>query len=136
VSADRDRLAAIRARHEAMTHPDWRDVTTVGVLLTALDQAGAEAADLREALTERRTAARKLAEHADEVTAERDAALAEAGALRDKLVAVTGLLADLTDPGECWYDHHGYCQEHGWFDTDPRCPHARAKALLPKEDQQ
>lgn len=40
------------------------------------------------------------------------------------------LIGDLTDPGDCWYDHHGYCQEHGWFATTPRCPHARAKDVL------
>lgn len=39
------------------------------------------------------------------------------------------LLADLTDPDECWFDHHGYCQAHGWMQTDPPCPHARAKQL-------
>lgn len=38
-----------------------------------------------------------------------------------------GILNDLTDPDDCWYDHHGYCQAHGWTDTDPACPHRRAK---------
>lgn len=40
------------------------------------------------------------------------------------------LLQDFIDPDECWYDHHGYCQAHGWFDTEPACPHARARKLL------
>ena len=43
------------------------------------------------------------------------------------------LLAELADPewhGECRYDHHGYCQEHGYMATDPPCPYARARALL------
>jgi hypothetical protein len=44
----------------------------------------------------------------------------------DRLVA---LIRDLTDPDDCWFDHHGYCQAHGWMETDPRCPHARAKEL-------
>lgn len=44
------------------------------------------------------------------------------------------LIADLTDPDPCWYDHHGYCQAHGWFATDPSCPHARAKALRARAD--
>jgi hypothetical protein len=39
------------------------------------------------------------------------------------------IITDLTDPDPCWYDHHGYCQAHGWFATEPACPHARAKAL-------
>lgn len=40
------------------------------------------------------------------------------------------LIDDLTDPDPCQFDHHGYCQTHGWFDTEPACPHARAKAIL------
>lgn len=40
------------------------------------------------------------------------------------------LIRDLTDPDPCQYDHHGYCQAHGWTETEPRCPHARAKELL------
>lgn len=40
------------------------------------------------------------------------------------------LLEHLTDEDPCWFDHHGYCQAHGWMETEPRCPHARAKELL------
>jgi hypothetical protein len=40
------------------------------------------------------------------------------------------LLQDLIDPDPCSFDHHGYCQAHGWMSTSPRCPHARAKELL------
>lgn len=43
---------------------------------------------------------------------------------------VLDLLYDLTDPDPCWYDHHGYCQAHGWMATDPPCAHARAKKIL------
>jgi hypothetical protein len=43
---------------------------------------------------------------------------------------ILDLLDDLTDPDDCWYDHHGYCQAHFWLATDPRCPHARAKDIL------
>jgi hypothetical protein len=43
------------------------------------------------------------------------------------------VIRDLTDPDECDYDHHGYCQAHGWFETDPTCPHARAKQVLSAE---
>lgn len=43
------------------------------------------------------------------------------------------LIADFVDPDPCYFDHHGYCQAHGWFDTDPKCPHARAKELLAKQ---
>ncbi|GHJ21599.1 MULTISPECIES: hypothetical protein [Streptomyces] len=44
------------------------------------------------------------------------------------------VLRDLVDPDDCYYDHHGYCQAHGWFDTAPACPHARAKKLLAQAD--
>lgn len=40
------------------------------------------------------------------------------------------LLAEMVDPDPCWFDHHGYCQAHGYFETDPKCKHARAKDLL------
>lgn len=40
------------------------------------------------------------------------------------------LIHDLHDPGPCLLDHHGYCQEHNWFETDPPCPDARAQALV------
>jgi hypothetical protein len=40
------------------------------------------------------------------------------------------LIRDLADPDPCWFDHHGYCQAHGWMATDPRCPHARAAARI------
>lgn len=42
------------------------------------------------------------------------------------------LIDDLHDPDPCWYDHHGYCQAHGWMDTEPECPHARAQRILAK----
>ncbi|PZG33714.1 hypothetical protein C1I98_28565 [Spongiactinospora gelatinilytica] len=46
---------------------------------------------------------------------------------------VRALARDLTDPGECRYDHHGHCQPHGWTQAEPRCPHARARELLREE---
>ena len=54
-------------------------------------------------------------------------AVAELIADRDRLAAI---VRDLNDPDPCWYDHHGYCQAHGWTATDPKCPHARARDLL------
>jgi hypothetical protein len=39
------------------------------------------------------------------------------------------LVDDLADPDPCWHDHHGYCQAHGWFATDPVCPHKRAREI-------
>lgn len=45
------------------------------------------------------------------------------------------LIRDMTDPGKCWFDHHGGCQEHGYLDLKPGelCPHAEAKQLLGDE---
>ena len=40
------------------------------------------------------------------------------------------LLADLIDPDPCTFDHHGYCQAHGWLTDESRCPHLRAKELM------
>jgi hypothetical protein len=42
------------------------------------------------------------------------------------------LLVDLTasETEPCSFDHHGYCQEHNWFETDPPCPYPRAHKLL------
>lgn len=45
---------------------------------------------------------------------------------------VKTLLRDLTDPDDCWFDHHGGCQAHGCLSLQPgeKCPHAEAKELL------
>lgn len=42
------------------------------------------------------------------------------------------LLDALVDDGDCWFDHHGGCQEHGYLELEPgeKCPHAEAKELL------
>jgi len=56
-------------------------------------------------------------ERADKAEAERDAALS--------------LVRDLMDSHPCdHFDHHGYCQTHGWMQTDPPCPHGRAAKLM------
>lgn len=44
-------------------------------------------------------------------------------------LTMRSIVRDLTDPDECTFDHHGNCQAHGWTQTDPKCPHARAKEL-------
>jgi len=46
--------------------------------------------------------------------------------------SAAALIGDLHDDSPCWYDHHGYCQGHGWMEADIECPHARAKTLLKK----
>jgi hypothetical protein len=44
------------------------------------------------------------------------------------------ILEDLLERSDCRLDHHGYCQEHGWFADAPRCPHARAREFLGHTD--
>jgi hypothetical protein len=39
------------------------------------------------------------------------------------------VLECVVNEGECRFDHHGYCQEHGWMSTD-ECFVAVAKRLL------
>lgn len=47
-----------------------------------------------------------------------------------RLIEVAAVVPELIDQDECSYDHHGYCQAHAWFHTEPSCPQARAKAAL------
>ncbi len=51
-------------------------------------------------------------------------------ALRDEAWRLTQLLTDLIQEDPCDFDHHGYCQAHIWFRTDPSCPQSRAKEIL------
>lgn len=45
---------------------------------------------------------------------------------------ITQLVRDMVDPDDCWFDHHGGCQAHGYLSLKPgeRCPQAEAKAWL------
>lgn len=43
------------------------------------------------------------------------------------------ILRELVEPedGPCRFDHHGYCQEHGWFGDQPgECGIREARGLL------
>lgn len=52
--------------------------------------------------------------------------------LKEELVKeLLNIIADLTDNSNCAFDHHGDCQEHGWFSVK-ECPHSRAKRMLTK----
>jgi len=42
---------------------------------------------------------------------------------------VRRLLFQLTSGTPCRLDHHGYCQEHDWFEAE-ECPEARALRVL------
>ena len=51
----------------------------------------------------------------------------------ETLAEAISLLREMVDPDDCQYDHHGYCQTHGWT-ADTPCPHSRAKILLAASD--
>ena len=72
---------------------------------------------------------RWLATHDAEKRAEWEA---EQGEPEKPSERIHQLIHDLTDPGECWFDHHGGCQEHGYLTLQPgeKCPHAEARELL------
>ncbi len=57
-----------------------------------------------------------------------------ATALEEQRKEYEELIYDLADDGDCWFDHHGFCQEHSWFAVEPECPHARAKSILKLKD--
>lgn len=48
--------------------------------------------------------------------------------LEQDLAVFRDLASDMSDGADCRYDHHGYCQTHCWFETDPACPHKRYRA--------
>jgi hypothetical protein len=47
------------------------------------------------------------------------------------------LLRSLIDEDDCWFDHHGGCQAHGYLSLEPdeKCPQAEAKERLAALDQ-
>jgi len=48
---------------------------------------------------------------------------------RDRMAELLrGLVEAETDP--CTYDHHGYCQAHGWFGEPGECYTREARELL------
>ena len=49
--------------------------------------------------------------------------------LEAQLAEARGILAQMADPDDCHYDHHGFCQAHGWLYNE-QCPHSRAKHFL------
>ncbi|NED75328.1 hypothetical protein G3I51_23995 [Streptomyces sp. SID9944] len=50
--------------------------------------------------------------------------------------ALLELVKDFLDPDPCAFDHHGYCQAHGYLGGEPMsCPHGRARKLLSDLDE-
>lgn len=48
------------------------------------------------------------------------------------LASVYPMIRDMADPEECWFDHHGGCQAHGYLSLEPgeKCPQAEAKEWI------
>ena len=42
------------------------------------------------------------------------------------------LINELVDPDDCWFDHDGGCQAHGYLSLMPgeKCPQAEAKEWI------
>jgi hypothetical protein len=53
----------------------------------------------------------------------------EAWEERDKLVKLLTKMVEGEDD-ICWFDHHGCCQEHGWFGEPGECGIREARELL------
>jgi hypothetical protein len=51
---------------------------------------------------------------------------------RQGLTSLLRLLSSLVDEDDCWFDHHGGCQAHGYLDLrgGVQCPHQEAKEVL------
>ena len=52
-------------------------------------------------------------------------------ALPGEWAAALTLLWSLTDPDDCWFDHHGGCQAHGFLSLEQGevCPVEQSKRL-------
>ena len=55
-----------------------------------------------------------------------------ANGLDGKVAIQVDLLKSLVDPDECWFDHHGGCQAHGYLSLEPgeACPQEELRAIL------
>lgn len=58
--------------------------------------------------------------------------------MTEQITIPTDLLRSLVDADDCWFDHHGGCQAHGYLSLQPgeKCPHAEAKDLLARAEQE
>ena len=52
--------------------------------------------------------------------------------MTDMITIPVDLLKCLIDEDDCWFDHHGGCQAHGYLSLQPgeKCPHQEAKEYL------
>lgn len=76
---------------------------------------------------ERDPVARRLGLHAADEAPQPE----PAGVRQPDTETLLGLIRDFLDPDPCQFDHHGYCQAHGYLGGEPHsCPHGRARKLL------
>lgn len=56
--------------------------------------------------------------------------------MTDQITVPAELLRSLVDKDDCWFDHHGGCQAHGFLSLEPGqlCPHEEAKQLLARAE--
>ncbi|MEU0624915.1 hypothetical protein ABZ329_29160 [Streptomyces rubiginosohelvolus] len=124
------RIDEIRARANAATCGHWGTHYDGKGTYTVEARPGL---DLTHGPVNEGAVATLTGEHGDEQTYQNARFIAHAREdvpyLLERLALVEALVSDFVDPDPCWFDHHGYCQAHGWAATDPGCPHSRAKAL-------
>ncbi len=50
----------------------------------------------------------------------------------DEVTVSRELLEAFVDDSECWFDHHGGCQQHGYLSLRPEqlCPQEEVKQIL------
>lgn len=72
----------------------------------------------------------------NEPTALSQSLLDRVAELEAELDVAVLLVEALVDEDDCWFDHHGGCQAHGFLSLEPgeKCPHAEAKELLARYD--
>lgn len=65
------------------------------------------------------------------------ALVAEVERLRAERAAALRLIRDLTDDDDCWFDHHGGGQAHGYLSLGPgeKCPQQEAKELIAANEE-
>lgn len=56
---------------------------------------------------------------------------------KSKVKVSIDLLESLADSGNCWFDHHGGCQEHGYLSLShgELCPQSELKEILTKHKE-
>ncbi|MGI5247600.1 hypothetical protein [Dactylosporangium sp. CA-139066] len=76
-----------------------------------------------------------VALHTEQTRSAQDRWEVACDAIREDRSRLLRLIRDLLDSDDCWFDHHGGCQAHGYLSLEPgeQCPHAEAKALLDAE---